>query len=353
MDGNEARIERRAGSREVSGPRLASARAGKRGWRGGAVAFCASVFLTFAIDSTFAQTSAEIRHLYDDLNRLIAVIDASGNAVAYDYDAVGNVIAIRRVDAAQLPGPVGITLVSPNAGLPGTPVSVFGKGFGSTPGQNTVSFNGTPAVVTSAAANAIGTTVPEGAVSGPISVTTPLGSATSPTPFQVLGAIALSPPSAVVLAGNTHQFGATESGNPTATMTWSVNGAAGGNATVGTVSPSGLYAAPAAVPSPAVVTVTAADSMAPTLHASAQVLIVGTPLGVAVAAAGVSVQMTASPQPFSVVADARRVSVQIAPVNLPASATVVARAVVVAVESNGACTRGHAWTLPCCAPSAP
>ena len=40
-----------------------------------------------------------------------------------------------------------------------------------------------------------------------------------------------------------------------------VNGVAGGNSTVGTVTSGGLYAAPAAVPSPASVTVTAVSQV--------------------------------------------------------------------------------------------
>jgi len=47
------------------------------------------------------------------------------------------------------------------------------------------------------------------------------------------------------------------------TVTWSVNGIAGGNATVGTVSASGLYTAPAAVPSQSDVTVTATSTAYP------------------------------------------------------------------------------------------
>jgi hypothetical protein len=40
-------------------------------------------------------------------------------------------------------------------------------------------------------------------------------------------------------------------------VTWSVNNITGGNATVGTISASGLYAAPSAVPNPASVTIRA------------------------------------------------------------------------------------------------
>ena len=54
-------------------------------------------------------------------------------------------------------------------------------------------------------------------------------------------------------------------------VTWTVNGAAGGNSTVGTVSPSGMYTAPAALPSPATVTVRATSVATPSAYAQATV----------------------------------------------------------------------------------
>jgi len=44
-----------------------------------------------------------------------------------------------------------------------------------------------------------------------------------------------------------------------------VNGVSGGYATIGTVSPTGLYSAPASVPSPAGVTLIATETDDPTL----------------------------------------------------------------------------------------
>src|SRR5256885_15115649 len=53
-------------------------------------------------------------------------------------------------------------------------------------------------------------------------------------------------------------------------VTWQVSGVSGGNATAGTISSSGLYTAPAVVPNPATVTVTAVSQADPTKSASAQ-----------------------------------------------------------------------------------
>jgi hypothetical protein len=68
--------------------------------------------------------------------------------------------------------------------------------------------------------------------------------------------VSVAPTTASVKAGATQQFSATVTGS-TATPTWSVNGIGGGNSTVGTVSASGLYTAPAAVPAGGTVTVRA------------------------------------------------------------------------------------------------
>jgi YD repeat-containing protein len=232
-----------------------------------------------------------INYVYDDLSRLIAVVDQRGNAATYTYDAVGNILKIERVDAAGIPGAVGITLVSPNRGKVGTTVQIFGKGFSGTPSQNTVAFNGTAATVAASAFNRIVTSVPEGAVTGPITVTTPLGSATSPTPFTVVGSIAIDPATTALLVNGTQQFTATEAGTETPPpVRWSVNDIAGGDSTVGTISTEGLYTAPANVPAAGLtVTVTATHTDDPTVIASATVTI-RPPQPAFVAARGVSVQ---------------------------------------------------------------
>jgi hypothetical protein len=75
-----------------------------------------------------------------------------------------------------------------------------------------------------------------------------------------LPVITLSPASASVAAGAPLQFTATVVSSYSTTITWSVNNILGGNSTLGTVSSSGLYTAPASVPNPATVTVKAVSS---------------------------------------------------------------------------------------------
>ena len=70
-------------------------------------------------------------------------------------------------------------------------------------------------------------------------------------------AVTVAPIDSSTPAGTTVQFTATVTGTTNTAVTWSVNGVAGGNSTVGTISTAGLYTAPTAVPNPPTVVVTA------------------------------------------------------------------------------------------------
>ncbi|MGH9331934.1 MAG: beta strand repeat-containing protein [Vicinamibacterales bacterium] len=122
-----------------------------------------------------------VTYAYDELGRLVMVVDAAGDAATYTYDAVGNILSIGRIGA----GTVSIVEFTPNGAPVGATVTIFGTGFSETAGQNTVTFNGVAASVTSSTATQIVTTVPAGATTGPIGVSTPTGSATSGTSFTV------------------------------------------------------------------------------------------------------------------------------------------------------------------------
>lgn len=70
--------------------------------------------------------------------------------------------------------------VQPDSGPPGTAVTISGSGFSPTASNNAVSFDGTAASVTSATESEIKTEVPEGAETGPVSVTVRGETATGP-----------------------------------------------------------------------------------------------------------------------------------------------------------------------------
>lgn len=89
--------------------------------------------------------------------------------------------------------------------------------------------------------------------------------------------ISVSPAASSVQTGGTRTFTATIANAADPSVTWQVDGIVGGNATVGTISATGAYTAPASVPSPAVVTVAAVSNQDPTRNDSASVIITAPP----------------------------------------------------------------------------
>lgn len=139
------------------------------------------VALTGESSPSGAQTSGPVRYIYNEFGRLTGVVSGTGESATYRYDAVGNLLAITRGTAGQ----VSIIEFNPGSAPIGASVLIFGTGFSSTASQNTVTFNGLSAPVSSSTATQIVTSVPAGATTGPISVITPSGSATSATSFTV------------------------------------------------------------------------------------------------------------------------------------------------------------------------
>jgi len=73
--------------------------------------------------------------------------------------------------------------------------------------------------------------------------------------------------------GNPTGFSASVTNITDTAVSWSVNGVAGGNAVVGTITSAGSYTAPADLPSPAAVTITATSHADPTKSDSAAVTV--------------------------------------------------------------------------------
>jgi hypothetical protein len=200
--------------------------------------------------------------------------DQTGDVTIWIYDAVGNILQIVR---GRLPDPnaaVGISGFTPAQGAAGTTVTVFGKGFGPTPAQNQLSFNGVAAPISAASPIQLLTRLPPGATSGPLSVTAPAGSATSAQAFTVLSAPLVSPAATALFPRQAQTFVATQPSQ------WRVNGLVGGGATVGTITPTGTtarYVAPAAVPPPGLVSITAAHQVDPSLQGVATVELLAAP----------------------------------------------------------------------------
>ncbi len=209
-----------------------------RWWGGrspGTVALAAFALLLGTLCASTAGAQA-IRYLYDLKGQIIGIVDADGSVATYSWDESQNLVGITRTDAASIPGPIGITLVSPNQGLPTDVIEIFGKGLAS---PTSVTFNGVAATVQESNANYIRSAVPAGATTGIIHVVTALGAADSPTPFTILAPLTITPTNVSLPPGGTQQF--TASGP----AVWSVEGAVGsGSPQVGTITAAGLYTAP-------------------------------------------------------------------------------------------------------------
>jgi RHS repeat-associated protein len=161
---------------------------GRRSW----VALLVSIpLLALGLPALAAQAATQsdpIAYAYDEAGRLRAVIDPSAGAAVYSYDAVGNLVSIARQSATA----TSIIEVDPDSGSVGSPVTIYGTGFSPTPAENTVTFNGTTAAVTSATSTTLVATVPPGASTGSVGVTSPNGSATSSSLFTVVASKAPS-----------------------------------------------------------------------------------------------------------------------------------------------------------------
>ena len=108
----------------------------------------------------------------------------------------------------------------------------------------------------------------------PTSVSATGACSTTPATIQV----AVCPATDSIQAGGSAQtFTATLGNTSNTAVTWEVNGAIGGSATTGTISTSGVYTPPAAVPTPATVTVTAVSVADPAEQSNAQVTVTAPP----------------------------------------------------------------------------
>jgi YD repeat-containing protein len=111
----------------------------------------------------------------------VTAVHAASNVVRYTYDAVGNIVAIQRINTAL----VSIADFAPSTGAAGTAVTITGTGFSATTAGNAVAFNGVAAVVTVATATTLAVTVPAGASTGKITVAVGGSTAISAQDFVV------------------------------------------------------------------------------------------------------------------------------------------------------------------------
>lgn len=178
---------------------------------------------------------------------------------------LGEVTNAPSTGATALATPLSYTLQTPTVTIGGVAANVVFSGL--TPG-----FSGLYQVNAQAASG-----IPNGddvsvvlSFGGALSntVTTSVESGT-PSGVQV----SVSPVSASLLTGATQPFTAAVSGSNDSPVSWSVNGIPGGNSTVGTVSSSGLYIAPASPPQGSLVFVAARNAADSTVAGTATVAV--------------------------------------------------------------------------------
>jgi RHS repeat protein/IPT/TIG domain-containing protein len=294
--------------------------------------FCSIAAILLAVPPVAADQA--VQYGYDAAGRLSVVADARGDLAVYDYDAVGNLLSIRRVAVADAPDPVFIAHVVPGAARRGATVSIFGKGFAEARESNTVTFNGAAAVVLAAAPTRLTVKVPPDATTGPIRLSAPRGAAVSRELFHVLGSFSVMPSTALVGPRGTVQF--TASGNGSSPVRWSVDGVAGGDALNGTITNDGLYVAPAVLRAGSV-TITATSVHDPAIEATARIGMIASrslflaagPVGVGAPLASPRVDITAIASvgvaTISTFATAAPLALRVAPVVMSVSPPDAAR----------------------------
>lgn len=236
-----------------------------------------------------AIITGPVSYIYDAVGRLISTVGPT-EIVTYTYDAAGNLLSISKQSSNQLT----IINVLPNSGTVGTAVTINGSGFSTVPSENNVQFNGVAAIVTYATATQIVTSVPSLAVTGSIQIAVTNTRGTVTVPFTVLPAdneprVQVAPANVSIAPGDKVQFTAQVTGLGDQTVTWSVNGIAGGNTSVGTLSLTGYYSSPTQTSSTTIYTIRASSVANSSVFGQAQVAVLNPTYSEAVISGAISV----------------------------------------------------------------
>jgi hypothetical protein len=117
-------------------------------------------------------------------NVAIADIDNDGKQDLAVVNASSYSVSVFRNKIADATAP-SITSFTPQSGLAGSSVTIYGANFSNSTALNTIKFNGVQAVITSGNTTALSVTVPTGAITGPISISSGGQTRTSTTSFVV------------------------------------------------------------------------------------------------------------------------------------------------------------------------
>jgi uncharacterized protein (DUF1800 family) len=207
-------------------------------------------------------------------NPTIGTISAGGFYTAPEFPPSPNTIKVTATDtvdssktgssAVTLDNPIPIlTTVAPLT-IPVGPftLTLSGQHFakGATAFLGTTALTTTVISSTQLTATGTATNAEVGTVSITVQNPVPGSNSSKAISAQVKGSlinVAVTPATGVLRAGAQQVFAATVTGTTNAAVTWSVNGVAGGNETVGTIVGNGNYLAPYILPNPSTITVTA------------------------------------------------------------------------------------------------
>lgn len=142
------------------------------------------VLIALVLTWPVALPADSAQYFYDELGRLVGVVDGQGQVAVYRYDEVGNLLAIQRFTIGS--SGIGLFAITPGSARVNTAVTIQGFGFTAPASSNQVSFNGVSASILSGTATSLTVTVPVGATTGFVSVTNANGTATSSSTFTVL-----------------------------------------------------------------------------------------------------------------------------------------------------------------------
>jgi hypothetical protein len=218
---------------------------------------------------------------------VVGSIDSGGTYLAPTAVPSPNIVTVRATSVTSptvsgtasvtiLPPPI-ITSLSPSSLTTGSfTLTVDGGGFVA---GSVVTFDGVPLTTTFISPTKLTVTGTANTAKSGVQVTAamPDGAVSNVALVDITAlpsvGITIAPLSASVRIKQTRQFTATFQGTSNLSATWKVNGITGGNATVGTVSQTGLYRAPTSVPRPSIVEVGATAVADPTKTATASVTI--------------------------------------------------------------------------------
>ncbi|SBT46045.1 pre-peptidase C-terminal domain-containing protein [Micromonospora narathiwatensis] len=124
-----------------------------------------------------------VGYAYDAAGQLAGVQDQAGRTARYRYDPAGNITSVTNDGSPAL----ALLSVVPARAAVGAEVTLEGGCFSTVASENTVEFNGVPAVVASASGRRLVARVPAGASTGLVTVSVAGATATSPQSFVVTG----------------------------------------------------------------------------------------------------------------------------------------------------------------------